>query len=111
MQFFSIIAAVFAVANVANALTSSLQQVTGFNAGPTKAGMFVSQLHNFWFLLACLHHELSVLILKKNVLNEFYSPQKQFSAKKKKNNILNKQLLILALRFTSRRRLKSPQQL
>jgi len=83
MQFFSIIAAVFAVANVANALTSSLQQVTGFNAGPTKAGMFVSQLHNFWFLLACLHHELSVLILKKNVLNEFYSPQKQFSAKKK----------------------------
>jgi len=47
MQFFSIIAAVFAVANVANALTSSLQQVTGFNAGPTKAGMFVSQLHNF----------------------------------------------------------------
>ncbi len=41
MRFLSALAASFTLANVASALTSSLQQVSGFNAGPTRAGMYV----------------------------------------------------------------------
>jgi len=41
MHFLSTIAASVALAGVANALGSSLKQVTAFNAGPTKAGMYV----------------------------------------------------------------------
>ena len=41
MHFFSTLAASFALASIANALSSSLQQVTGFNSGPTAAGMYV----------------------------------------------------------------------
>jgi len=55
MHFFSAIAASAALAGVANALGSSLKEVTDFKAGPTKAGMYVyiqphsSNLHPlFW---------------------------------------------------------------
>jgi len=41
MLFFLTIVASAALAGVANALGSSLKQVTDFNAGPTKAGMYV----------------------------------------------------------------------
>jgi acetylxylan esterase len=41
MRFFSTLATSVALAGAANALTSSLEQVTGFNAGPTNAGMYV----------------------------------------------------------------------
>jgi acetylxylan esterase len=41
MHFFSTIFASAALAGVANALGSSLKQVTAFNAGPTKAEMYV----------------------------------------------------------------------
>src|SRR5690349_5467547 len=41
MRFVSTLAAAFALANVANCLTSSLQQVTGFNSSPTGAKMYV----------------------------------------------------------------------
>lgn len=41
MRFLSSLATSFALASVATALTSSLQQVTGFNAGPTAAKMYV----------------------------------------------------------------------
>lgn len=41
MRFLSTLAASFALASVATALTSSLQQVTGFNSGPTAAGMYI----------------------------------------------------------------------
>jgi acetylxylan esterase len=41
MHLFSTLATSFALASLANALSSSLQHVTGFNSGPTAAGMYV----------------------------------------------------------------------
>jgi acetylxylan esterase len=41
MRFLSTLAASFALASVTTALTSSLQQVTGFKSGPTAAGMYI----------------------------------------------------------------------
>jgi len=41
MRFLHTLAASFALASVATALSSSLQQVTGFKSGPTAAGMYI----------------------------------------------------------------------
>jgi acetylxylan esterase len=41
MRFLPSLAGTFALASLANALTSSLQQVTSFTTGPTNAGMYV----------------------------------------------------------------------
>lgn len=41
MRFFLALAALFALGGVANALTSSLQQVTSFTSTPTGAKMYI----------------------------------------------------------------------
>ena len=41
MHFFSTAASLLALTSLGNALSSSLQQVTGFTGGPTAAGMYV----------------------------------------------------------------------
>jgi acetylxylan esterase len=41
MLFLSTVASLLALTSLSNALSSSLQQVTGFNSGPTAAGMYI----------------------------------------------------------------------
>jgi acetylxylan esterase len=41
MHFLSTAASILALTSLGNALSSSLQQVTGFNSGPTAAGLYV----------------------------------------------------------------------